>query len=114
MPGKRVTEGMAVPTTLRTALLFLISFLVTPLTVTAHPLGNFSISHYSGIRVGRDAVELRYIVDMAEIPTFQEIQQTGIVPKTGDSSLEDYLVRKADLLRQGLMLEVNGWRLTLH
>jgi ABC-type nickel/cobalt efflux system permease component RcnA len=97
----------------RIALLFLISVLVIPLSVTAHPLGNFSISHYSGLRIGRDAVELRYIVDMAEIPTFQEIQDTGIVPKTGDASLEAYLNRKADLLSQGLMLEINGRRLQL-
>ena len=97
----------------RIALLFLISILVIPLTVIAHPLGNFSISHYSGLRIGRDAVELRYIVDMAEIPTFQEIQETGIVPKTGDASLEAYLNRQADLLSQGLMLEVNGRRLQL-
>ncbi|HVR16660.1 MAG TPA: hypothetical protein VMS25_09885, partial [Candidatus Limnocylindrales bacterium] len=45
---------------------------------TAHPLGNFSISHYSAIRIGKDAVELRYIIDMAEIPTFQEMQENRI------------------------------------
>ena len=47
---------------------------------SAHPLGNFSISHYSGIRVGERGVELHYVLDLAEIPTFQEIQATGIVP----------------------------------
>ena len=45
---------------------------------------------------------------MAEIPTFQEIQENGIVPKTGDSSLNTYLMRKTELLRDGLILEVNG------
>ena len=99
---------------LRITLLLLICVLVFPSIVTAHPMGNFSVSHYSGLRIKRDAVELRYIIDMAEIPTFQEIQETGIVPKVGDASLEGYLSRKADLLGQGLILEVNGRRLQLH
>src|SRR5262245_22861631 len=82
--------------------------MIVPNSATAHPLGNFSISHYSGIRVSKDEIELRYIIDMAEIPTFQEIQENGIVPKTGDPSLGGYLTRKAEILRDGLALEVNG------
>jgi nickel/cobalt exporter len=38
----------------------------------AHPLGNFTINTYSGIRVQPELVIVRYVVDMAEIPTFQE------------------------------------------
>jgi ABC-type nickel/cobalt efflux system permease component RcnA len=87
---------------------------LTPRAVTAHPLGNFSISHYSGIRIGRDAIEILYFIDMAEIPTFQEIQETGIVPQAGDSSLETYLMRKAEALGEALLLEVSGQRLSLH
>ncbi len=52
----------------------------------AHPMGNFSISHYAGIRIERGYIELRYILDEAEIPTFQEMQRAGIVPKVGDPS----------------------------
>jgi nickel/cobalt exporter len=80
--------------------------------VTAHPLGNFSISQYSAIRVDKEIVEIRYIIDMAEIPTFQEIQETGIVPQAGDASLDAYLKRKTDMLGAGLTLEINGRRLT--
>ena len=80
---------------------------------SAHPLGNFSISQYSALRIGGNEIELRYLVDMAEIPTFQEIQENGIVPKTGDASLNNYLQRKAELLRDGLMLELNGKHLAL-
>src|SRR2546427_11016679 len=87
---------------------------LAPRAGTAHPLGNFSISHYSGIHIGRDAVEVLYFIDMAEIPTFQEIQETGIVPKAGDSSLETYLTRKGEALGEGLLLEVTGQRLSLH
>jgi nickel/cobalt exporter len=98
---------------LRITLLLLICVLVFPSIVTAHPMGNFSISHYSGILIGRDAVELRYIVDMAEIPTFQEIQETGVVPQPADPSVGAFLTRKSDILRGGLTLEVNGQRLAL-
>jgi ABC-type nickel/cobalt efflux system permease component RcnA len=88
-------------------------FLLSPAgKVAAHPLGNFSISQYSAIRINGSEIELRYIIDMAEIPTFQEIQENEIAPTTGDSSVEAYLKRKAEKLRDGLRLEVNGQRLT--
>jgi ABC-type nickel/cobalt efflux system permease component RcnA len=74
----------------------------------AHPMGNFSISHYAGIRIDRVFVELRYILDMAEIPTFQEMQQTGIKPQANDPELETYLAGKAEALKLGLALELDG------
>ena len=40
----------------------------------AHPLGNFTVSTYSGLRVGPDQLEVDYVLDMAEIPTFQARQ----------------------------------------
>ncbi|HEV8640662.1 MAG TPA: hypothetical protein VGV13_06145 [Methylomirabilota bacterium] len=79
----------------------------------AHPLGNFSISQYAGIRLEPDDIELRYLIDMAEIPTFQEIQETGIVPEAGHASLRPYLTRKAETLKEGLRLTLDGRRLRL-
>ncbi len=58
--------------------LFTAFFLACAAHVAAHPLGNFSISQYSALQIGEQDIELRYIVDMAEIPTFQEIQETGV------------------------------------
>jgi len=40
----------------------------------AHPLGNFTVSTYSGLRVGPGRLEVDYVLDMAEIPTFQARQ----------------------------------------
>ena len=54
-----------------------------PRDVLAHPMGNFSISHFAGLRIEAGAVEIRYILDLAEIPTFQEMQATGIVAGAG-------------------------------
>lgn len=86
---------------------------LVPAIGSAHPLGNFSINQYTGIRLEAGEIELRYIVDMAEIPTFQEIQETGIVPEAGHAGLDGYLARKTEALKEGLHLELNGRRLQL-
>ena len=45
--------------------------LVVPAIAAAHPLGNFTINHYAGIRVEPDRILLDVVIDQAEIPTFQ-------------------------------------------
>jgi ABC-type nickel/cobalt efflux system permease component RcnA len=74
----------------------------------AHPMGNFSINHYAGIRVEKDAVELRYIIDQAEIPTYQQIQEAGIAAQVEDPSLRPYLARQAAVWKGNLLVEING------
>jgi hypothetical protein len=80
---------------------------------TAHPLGNFSISRYTGIEVGRSVITLRYFVDMAEIPTFQELQGHGIPSDPAEPRVSRYVRDTAEALKQGLELEVGGRRLAL-
>ena len=63
-----------------------------------HPLGNFSISHYAGIEIGADAVRIRYVVDMAEIPTFQEMQEAGLVAEAGHPSVAPWVARTVSAL----------------
>ena len=89
------------------------AYLVAPPTSLAHPLGNFSISRYAGLRIAQNGIELRYLLDMAEIPTFLELQESGIVPEVGHPSLRGYLDRQTVLLQAGLRVEVNGQRLPL-
>ena len=44
-----------------------------PAAADAHPLGNFSVNHLDrGRRSPSDRVDVRYVLDQAEIPTFQE------------------------------------------
>jgi nickel/cobalt exporter len=74
----------------------------------AHPMGNFSINHYSKVKIGQQSVEIRYLIDMAEIPTFQEIRQFDITPVAGDPSVSRYLDKQEELLKQGLSLESDG------
>ena len=49
----------------------LLAALVLPAVAFAHPLGNFTINHYAGIRVETDRILLDVVIDQAEIPTFQ-------------------------------------------
>ena len=43
---------------------------------SAHPIGNFSVNHYSRIDVRHARkVIVRYFIDLAEIPTYQELQR---------------------------------------
>jgi ABC-type nickel/cobalt efflux system permease component RcnA len=45
--------------------------LAAPAAATAHPLGNFTINRFSRIELAGDRVYVLYVLDMAEIPTFQ-------------------------------------------
>jgi nickel/cobalt transporter (NicO) family protein len=83
--------------------------------VLAHPMGNFSVSHYSNLKVQMNGVELLYIIDMAEVPTFQDKPE---LDSNSDGSIsadekERYLAKKVDSLRRGLSLMMNGVDLKL-
>jgi ABC-type nickel/cobalt efflux system permease component RcnA len=82
--------------------------LIAPRNVPAHPMGNFSISHFAGFRIESGAIDLRYMLDMAEIPTFQEMQTAGVVPAPDDPRVIAYLASKAEALRGGLVVTLNG------
>ncbi len=47
----------------------------------AHPLGQFTINHFSRLEVSTNRVNVRYVVEMAEIPTFQELQAMKLTDK---------------------------------
>ncbi|HET7342187.1 MAG TPA: high-affinity nickel-transporter [Methylomirabilota bacterium] len=82
-------------------------------TAAAHPLGNFSISHYAAIEPGATDVTIRYVIDMAEIPTFQEVQDTGLVTEVGHPSVAPWAAAKAAALARGLTLTLGDRPLTL-
>ena len=71
-------------------------------SAAAHPLGNFSINHQTRVQISRDRIDLLYILDQAEIPTFQERKLSG----------RETLRRKTDEVRENLRLIVNGKRVS--
>jgi nickel/cobalt transporter (NicO) family protein len=48
--------------------------LISAETASAHPLGNFTINHFARVMVAGDTLYIRYVVDMAEIPTLQGVR----------------------------------------
>ena len=53
-------------------LLVLVTLPAFTTSASAHPLGNFTVNHLAIVTVARDAVRVRYVLDLAEIPTLQE------------------------------------------
>ncbi len=82
--------------------------ILTSATAFAHPMGNFSVNHYSKITIGQGAIEISYLMDMAEIPTFQELRQFDLSGKADDPNAIRYLDRQQQILRKGLSLESDG------
>jgi nickel/cobalt transporter (NicO) family protein len=81
----------------------------------AHPLGNFTVNQYSRLEVDRGAIHVRYIVDMAEIPAFQERQaiDTDDDGQVGDAERSAYLAKQVPALLGGLHMSVGGAPATL-
>ena len=71
----------------------------------AHPLGNFTVSRYSGIHVSPQEIRVDYVVDMAEIPTFQELD---VIDTDGDG------IGSADELPPGHVRRRRHWPRASH
>ena len=56
-------------------LIGIVAALVAPAVAGAHPLGNFTVNRYDGIELSGNRVYVKYVLDMAEIPAFQERQK---------------------------------------
>jgi nickel/cobalt transporter (NicO) family protein len=89
--------------------------LLLPTTALAHPLGNFTINHFAGIRVGADRVTLDVVIDQAEIPTFTERQwiDTDGDGQVSDAETEDERQVACTSLASSLTLAVGGSPLAL-
>jgi choline-sulfatase len=48
-----------------------VAALAFPAAALAHPLGNFTINRFSRVEVAGPQVYVDYVLDLAEIPTFQ-------------------------------------------
>jgi nickel/cobalt exporter len=87
----------------RALILALFALAVLPAAASAHPLGNFSVNHVAAVSVSEDQVDVRYTLDQAEIPTFQE---RGL-------SRGEVLARKRADVARGLALTVDKRRVPL-
>ncbi|HEY3137618.1 MAG TPA: sulfite exporter TauE/SafE family protein [Blastocatellia bacterium] len=78
--------------------------------IIAHPLGNFTINHYARIEASGDRINIRYVIDMAEIPAFQELQSIDADATASPSStkLKSYAARSASKYAEKISLTVDG------
>jgi nickel/cobalt exporter len=81
--------------------------------ISAHPLGNFSINHFARLEIGLETIRVRYVIDIAEIPTFQELQTITSSGSPSKTELDAYLQRQAANYPDGLELLVDGTRIPL-
>ena len=90
----------------RLALLFgLLVALAAPAAANAHPLGNFTVNRFSGVELSGNRVYVKYVLDMAEIPAFQERQKI-----TDENVYERDLAAR---IGRGLDLRLDGRKVTL-
>jgi len=88
--------------------------LVVPAT-SAHPLGNFTINHYSGLRIASTDVLIDHVTDFAEIPTFSErrAMDTDADGNVSDAEAAAYAQTECTTFSSDLDLEVGGARQSL-
>src|SRR5215210_4814320 len=89
--------------------------LALPTAAWAHPLGNFTINHYAGLHVEGQEITVDYVLDMAEIPAFQEIAlfDTNGNGQPDAAEAATYHSTKCESLRSDLDLRVNDQSATL-
>ena len=88
---------------IRSLVVAVIALALLPAAASAHPLGNFTVNHLSQVSVSSDRVDVKYILDEAEIPTFQQ-------RALSDAEL---LRRKRAEVERRLALTVDGRRVAL-
>jgi nickel/cobalt transporter (NicO) family protein len=77
--------------------------LLWPAAASAHPLGNFSVNHQARVAISADRIDVTYVLDQAEIPTFQE---------RGRPPARELAAKRAEVER-GLALTVGDRRVPL-
>ena len=92
------------------ALLMVLALLLLPALAGAHPMGNFSISHYAGFEAGPERLALRYRIDIAEFPTVEEMHKLDADGDKKISTAEraDYLANLVPALTKGLRVKIDG------
>ncbi len=79
----------------------------------AHPLGNFTINHLSEISLDGKRAKVRYVLDMAEIPTYAVMRERDPSGKLSPAQLATWAREQAIATASQLTLSVDGSALPL-
>ena len=77
-----------------------------------HPLGRFSVSHYGRIEVNPRGAAIRYVLDLAEVPTAQLLDQWKLAPAAPREELERRAAAQARQWAGGLKIAIDGRAVT--
>jgi len=89
-----------------TALCICLAALI-PRTASAHPLGNFTINHLARVQVSAGQLHVHYVLDIAEIPTFQIMSQAGD-GKWNAADARTWADQEVERVRTGLQMTADG------
>jgi nickel/cobalt transporter (NicO) family protein len=78
----------------------------------AHPMGNLSVNHYARLEPGAKGVNVVYVLDMAEIPTFELMQSWSVTKDAPRAILEAKATGQARAWLQNLSFTEDGKPLT--
>lgn len=76
--------------------------------VMAHPMGNFSVSHYTKLIVTGTGIEVEYALDLAEIPTFEILRAWNLDRTAPRAELETRAAEQAREWLDHVAINVNG------
>lgn len=96
----------------RATLSAVLALVALPAVASAHPLGNFTVNHYTRLTPAAHAVSVHWVLDMAEIPAFSEIRamDTNHDGRAGPDERADWLDANVPRYMSGLSLTVDGRR----
>ncbi|MFZ0032845.1 MAG: hypothetical protein WAK84_13350 [Candidatus Cybelea sp.] len=79
-------------------------------SAAAHPLGNFTINHLARLRAAPAELRLHYVLDIAEIPTFQIMHAAGVWTP---ARMRDWARDEGALVANGFSVTAGGGALPL-
>jgi len=86
----------------------LLLVLACAVTLMAHPMGNFSVSHYARIAPSPEGVTIRYVLDLAEIPTFELLQKWNLEAASPRAALDRAASQQAREWTRNLAITSDG------
>src|SRR5271165_568025 len=85
-----------------------LTVLLVTAALHAHPMGNFSINHYANVQVSSGHVDAVYVLDLAEIPTFELLRDWKLERTSLQAELQRKATEQARLWARDLTFTANG------
>src|ERR1700722_14049716 len=88
--------------------MLIVALFAIPISANAHPLGNFPSNHPPRIEVRATSIDVHYVLDDAEIPTFSLLRSLDAHGKPSAAALNAWALGHAGEIAPQLVLTVNG------